>query len=382
MKHQYFGDINDYRKYGLIRVLSGSGLLPTYLCWMLTPDSEENKDGKKLSYLSHPEVWRHYDPDLFDFLQTEILQRETSRLIDERTMAQVLPCASFFTPLLQDDAGRRAGYFKDLSHELPPTGGLLFFDPDNGLAVPSCRKGNKNSSKYLYWDEVNRAYESGHSVLIYQHFQRIERKKFIREISEKAMIETGATVFAYVSSHVVFFLLTRPEHIDQFKKANAMLSHQWHTQFLIVPDETMLHQDTEPGCPFCSPDNSKTILFNDYAMAIYDGFPVTPGHTLIVPKRHISSFFDATKEEQTALFDLLAEMRQLLLNPLRPPFDNVGSLTVPDGFNIGINDGTAAGQTVMHMHIHLIPRYAGDTSDPRGGVRWIMPEKAPYWKTL
>jgi len=132
------------------------------------------------------------------------------------------------------------------------------------------------------------------------------------------------------------------------------------------------------GCPFCSPDDSKIILSNDHSIAICDGYPVTPGHTLIVPKRHIASFFEATKEEQAAMFDLLAEMRQHLLNPS----DKAESLPVPDGFNIGINDGTAAGQTVMHLHIHLIPRYAGDTSDPRGGVRWIMPEKAPYWKTL
>jgi len=83
----------------------------------------------------------------------------------------------------------------------------------------------------------------------------------------------------------------------------------------------------------------------------------------------MASFFEATGEEQAAMFDLLSEMRQQLQLELSP-----------DGFNIGINDGTAAGQTVMHLHIHLIPRYAGDTEDPRGGVRWIMPEKAPYWK--
>lgn len=136
----------------------------------------------------------------------------------------------------------------------------------------------------------------------------------------------------------------------------------------------------QTNCPFCNPDNSKIIMTNTHAMALYDGYPVTPGHTLIVPKRHIASFFEATQEEQVAMFDLLAEMRQQLLNPSQPPFDKVGSLSVPDGFNIGINDGPAAGQTVMHLHIHLIPRYAGDTSDPRGGVRWIMPEKAPYWK--
>lgn len=120
---------------------------------------------------------------------------------------------------------------------------------------------------------------------------------------------------------------------------------------------------------FCNLGKSSVILSNDHAMAIYDGFPVTPGHGLIVPKRHIALFFEATREEQTAMLDLLAEMRQLLLKDLNP-----------DAFNIGINDGVAAGQTVMHMHIHLIPRYAGDTGAPRGGVRWVMPEKAPYWK--
>ena len=122
-------------------------------------------------------------------------------------------------------------------------------------------------------------------------------------------------------------------------------------------------------CPFCTLDPIRIVLATDHAIALHDGYPVTPGHSLIVPKRHIASFFEATKEEQAAMFDLLAEMRQLLQLELSP-----------DGFNIGINNGTAAGQTVMHLHIHLIPRYAGDTEDPRGGVRWIMPEKAPYWK--
>lgn len=378
MKLQYFGDINDYRKYGLIRALCGSRLLPAFICWMLTPDSKENKDGKKISYLSHPEVWRHYDPTLFDFLQTEIRQRKTSRIIDEGALVKMLPGARFFTPLLQDAADFRTEYFKTLFQEVPPNGGLLFFDPDNGLEVPSCRKGNKNSSKYVYWDEVNKAYESGHSVLIYQHFQRVERKKFIQEISEKANAETGATVFAYVTSHVVFFLLARPEHIDHFKKANAILSQQWHTQILIASVDAEKYPIIESGCPFCIPDNSKIIMSNTHALAICDNFPVTPGHTLIVPKRHIASFFEATKEEQAAMLDLLAEMRQHLLNPSY----KAESLSVPDGFNIGINDGTAAGQTVMHLHIHLIPRYAGDTEDPRGGVRWIMPKKAQYWTTL
>jgi len=123
------------------------------------------------------------------------------------------------------------------------------------------------------------------------------------------------------------------------------------------------------SCPFCTLDEKLIILANDHALAIYDAFPVTPGHALIIPKRHIVSFFEATQEEQLAMFDLVSKMREILLAERKP-----------DGFNIGINDGAAAGQTVMHLHIHLIPRYSGDAKDPRGGVRWIMPDKAPYWK--
>lgn len=127
---------------------------------------------------------------------------------------------------------------------------------------------------------------------------------------------------------------------------------------------------TEPKiCPFCTFGPAHVILANDDAFAIYDGFPLTAGHMLILPKRHIASLFEATQEERNALFDLLGEARGVVQEEFGP-----------DGFNIGINDGPAAGQTVMHLHIHLIPRYLGDVPDPRGGVRWIFPEKAVYWK--
>lgn len=123
------------------------------------------------------------------------------------------------------------------------------------------------------------------------------------------------------------------------------------------------------ACPFCSLDPAEILLENDHAVAFYDRFPVTPGHALVVPRRHVSSFFEVTGEEQAALWELLGRVREHLIDKRSP-----------DAFNVGINDGVAAGQTVMHLHIHLIPRYLGDTEDPRGGVRWIMPVKAPYWK--
>ena len=103
-------------------------------------------------------------------------------------------------------------------------------------------------------------------------------------------------------------------------------------------------------------------------MIVRDAFPVSPGHTLIIPKRHVGSFFILSSDERT---DLMA-----LLNSAKI---GVEAEFKPDGYNIGINDGPLAGQTVPHLHIHLIPRYKGDMSDPRGGVRWIIPDKADYW---
>jgi len=122
-------------------------------------------------------------------------------------------------------------------------------------------------------------------------------------------------------------------------------------------------------CPFCQINTSRILLANDLAVAIIDGYPVSPGHSLIIPRRHIASIFEATAAEQAELWEMVVKTRELLQAEHQP-----------DGFNIGINDGEAAGQTVLHLHIHLIPRYAGDITDPRGGVRWVRPEKAPYWK--
>lgn len=121
-------------------------------------------------------------------------------------------------------------------------------------------------------------------------------------------------------------------------------------------------------CPFCHVEESRICLENDAAAAFLDAFPIAEGHTLVVPKRHVVSLFDLAEEELAAVWMLVALVRAKLKAELNP-----------DGFNIGINDGTAAGQTVMHAHVHVIPRRKGDADDPRGGVRWILPKKAQYW---
>jgi diadenosine tetraphosphate (Ap4A) HIT family hydrolase len=121
-------------------------------------------------------------------------------------------------------------------------------------------------------------------------------------------------------------------------------------------------------CPFCPPDAGRIAHASALAIAIRDGFPVSPGHTLVIPRRHVSSLAELMDEEAAAVWALLGEARRRLHAELRP-----------EGYNLGVNDGQAAGQTVMHLHVHLIPRYRGDRPDPRGGVRWIFPDKADYW---
>ena len=118
-------------------------------------------------------------------------------------------------------------------------------------------------------------------------------------------------------------------------------------------------------CPFCSP--ASVVASTPTALVLHDGFPLTHGHTLVVPRRHVASLFELSAEEQAELWQLVTQVRSALVEQLHP-----------DGFTVGVNDGEAAGQTVPHAHIHVIPRYVGDVADPRGGIRWVLPEKAAY----
>jgi len=122
------------------------------------------------------------------------------------------------------------------------------------------------------------------------------------------------------------------------------------------------------SCPFCTLPADRILHRRSTAIALRDAYPISPGHTLIVPLRHVGSFFESSAAERLDLLALLDEAREQLI-----------CKHAPDSFNIGINDGPAAGQTVPHLHIHLIPRYRGDLPDPRGGVRWIIADKADYW---
>ncbi len=121
------------------------------------------------------------------------------------------------------------------------------------------------------------------------------------------------------------------------------------------------------ACPFCQLEGRHILLQNQYACAFYDQYPVSPGHILIVPFRHVASFFSLTLDERAAIDDLIIKAKDFLDIKYHP-----------DGYNIGVNINESAGQSVMHVHVHMIPRYQGDTPAPKGGVRGVIAGKQAY----
>ena len=121
-------------------------------------------------------------------------------------------------------------------------------------------------------------------------------------------------------------------------------------------------------CLFCEISSERIIASNSLAYAIRDNFPVTPLHTLVIPRRHVLDYFSINKEELIACDELLKQIKREI-QALDPAVD---------GFNIGMNSGASAGQTIFHCHIHLIPRRNGDVENPKGGIRHLMPGKGYY----
>ena len=128
------------------------------------------------------------------------------------------------------------------------------------------------------------------------------------------------------------------------------------------------HVITQTDCPFCGIAQDRVLLGNEVAVALRDTFPLTSGHTLVVPRTHVRSLYELPPEAQADVWELVRAVRQRLFE------------SGVEAFNIGVNDGAAAGQTIDHAHIHIIPRRAGDCPDPRGGIRLILPTKARYWE--
>lgn len=238
MKHQYFGDISDYRKYCVLKNFVKVGGLKPLVCWLLTPD-DARTDGNNNSYLHAPDVWKKHDPDIFDFLHKRVVKENIKHLstIEE---SGLLPGVSFFSEVLLDDAMEREAYFKGL-HATAVPHDLVFLDPDNGIETKSVRKGRKNSSKYIYLDEIGELWNAGNSLLIYQHFPRVERIKYMtNQLNRLGEVAPAPKMYAVKTSYMAYFALANEETAEKIKSSLLETSRQWdpHIEIYELDQET------------------------------------------------------------------------------------------------------------------------------------------------
>jgi len=195
---------------------------------MLT-ENDARTDGKHVSYLQKTDSWRTYDPELYDFLQDCL--KKNNRNVKNIEKTSFLPSSKFYSTIVTDSREPREKYFSRL-HALARNCNLIFFDPDNGIEVKSIKYGAKNSCKYVYWHELKVSFETGWSLLVYQHFPRIEHRRYVSMIAKKMQsILNVRTVVAMATAHVVYFLVPQPDAIEYYRKRVEVLQSVWGEKF-------------------------------------------------------------------------------------------------------------------------------------------------------
>lgn len=228
MKNQYFGDIDDYRKYGLLRVLQSKGEGKLLVAWMLTPD-DGSRDGGFRSYLQDPTTWRQYDPDLFAGL-AGLLGSAALPRVSLLERSGLLRSASYYSAFVPDACLDRDAWRQGLLNAARNVD-LVFVDPDNGIEVPSKPVGCKGSSKYVTWKELEALWKAGCSLLIYQHFRREPRAAFAERLVSELRGRTGAYFTqAFRTSHVLFLLAVQERHNWMIREVSLLLQQRWAGQ--------------------------------------------------------------------------------------------------------------------------------------------------------
>ena len=206
---------------------------------MLTPD-DHRTDGQFTHYANSPELWSKYDPGLFDHLACCL--RNGARHVGRIEAGGLLANCAFHSEILTDRPVERRSYFARM-HEQFADADLIFFDPDNGLEIKSLPLGRKQSSKFLYWHELVGAFESGKSVLLYQHFIREKRDRFTFRLSSEIAYRLGAAqTFSFRTARVVFFLASQQKHAEFFKERAAIVAGQWMGQIQVQAHEHPLQE--------------------------------------------------------------------------------------------------------------------------------------------
>ena len=232
LKDQYFGDINDYHKYGLLRAITEAVQMRVGVCWLRTAD-DSRTDGALRSYLHQPDRWRHFDPPLYDGLR-KLLDPGIERSATHAEAWGLIPDAGYQHRFLTDVASDRTAYFAEswsLLRDCP----VIFFDPDNGIEVKSVRRGRPDSAKYLFWSELKEAAACGHSVLVYQHFPRVVRDQFAVDTSGRLHTRLGSPwVSVFRTAHVAFFLVPHENHADRLAAVSPLIEKRWPGQFEVA----------------------------------------------------------------------------------------------------------------------------------------------------
>jgi len=225
MKNKYVGDINDYIKFGILRCLTQQEKLMTTVVWMLTED-DVNSDGKKITYLKKPEKWKKYDKKLYCTLQ-QIVNNDSSRNVSLIEKNNILPNTQYYNDYIPKNPQMRAKYFNDLQN-ICAKSDLIFFDPDNGFEVNSVKLTTNKANKYLFWYELRAFLKNEQSVLVYQHFPRVNRQKYLSGIIAKInRLYSDHIVYSFSSMHVVFFLILRKNSIKLYQEGIYKITHRW-----------------------------------------------------------------------------------------------------------------------------------------------------------
>ncbi len=228
MKHQYFGDKTDYIKHGLLRGLCRANI-PLGIHWTLTPD-DKSSDGSRTTYLKNPDQWRHYDPPLFDVIQKSLQNNHRNLLILQKhaLLTGANECFDEWTANKESRQKSLTSFTKTL-----PKNSLIFLDPDNGLETKSMKPGSEACSKYVYFDEVAQLWKQGFSLILYQHFPRVSREKYLNErFTQLEKYTPKANQFALITSHVAFIVLAQPNKKKIDSTIKNLVTH-WHPHVTI-----------------------------------------------------------------------------------------------------------------------------------------------------
>ena len=279
---------------------------------MLTPD-DGSTDGQFLRYLSQPDRWQHHDPDLFHALQT-LLSENQERKVSHIENTGLLENTRFFSQVVPDEKSERDNWTKALLTQSEGSD-LVFLDPDNGFEIKSVTYGRKRSSKFLYWREAEALWQAGHSLLIYQHFIRENRQKFIQRMLKTLKKHCpGATVEAFSTSHVVFLMALQSRHKEHHSDIQNTVQNNWAGQIWHWDVEENEQEDFSPSALSTSdvepyrwdtPDNLHSIgwhlLKKDDLSVIEEQVPAGAGEV-----RHFHSqsrqFFYVLEGEATMEF--------------------------------------------------------------------------------